>query len=114
MIHRTNTQVNELKNERKTIELRHQGALRQMELYSIHQSKEEKLLKEKKNTMDQLDLQIRNYEMQVLSYREETDTTELERKKQIIKELQDILNDKKEIAKLLQSQIHNLEVNNLI
>ncbi|KAK0172652.1 hypothetical protein PV328_005947 [Microctonus aethiopoides] len=109
LIHRTNTQVNELKNERKTIELRHQGALRQMELYSIHQSKEEKLLKEKQNTMDQLDLQIRNYEMQVSSYCEETDTTELERKKQIIKELEDILNDKKEIAKLLQSQIHNLE-----
>lgn len=92
------------------VELQKKGILRKIELGTIAYVKEEKLLIEKKDMAYQLDLQIQMCEIQLGKNDGIDNKAEVEQKQLMINGLQDILNDKKDIAKLLQRQLSNLEV----
>lgn len=108
---RTTKRIIELENERKTLQMEMQGEHKKIDLLNILFTKENKLLKEKKEALYQVDFNLQKCEMKLERIRGyERDKIEAEKKQTRIEELQAILKDKTATSKLLQNQIVSLEV----
>lgn len=109
---RTFSQITELENEKKSLELQKQCELKKIEIFAVYEVKEEERLNEKKNIIRQLDIEIQKCEInfgKTGNYGAD-DKEVLERKQKMIEELQETLNEKTAVEKLLQTHILNLQV----
>ncbi|XP_057326695.1 coiled-coil domain-containing protein 39 [Microplitis mediator] len=106
---RTMSRINSLESDRKAIELQEQGELRKIEQFTACQVKEEKQLEEKKESARKLDIVLQNLKIRLGKNNRVVDKEEFERKQNVIEGLQESLNDKKEISKLLLNQMIKLE-----
>lgn len=110
LVLRTMSRINSLENDRKAIELQEQGELKKIEQFTACQVKEEKQLDEKKEAAYKLDIVLQNLKIRLGKNNRVVDKEEFERKQNVIEGLQESLNDKKKISKLLLSQMIKLEV----
>lgn len=108
---RTTKGIIELESERKTLQMEMQNEHKKVDLLDTLFTKENKLLREKKEALYQVDFNLQKCEMKLERIRGyERDKSETEKKQTRIKELQNILKDKTATSKLLQNQIVSLEV----
>lgn len=108
---RTTKGIIELESERKTLQMEMQGEHKKVDLLDTLFTKENKLLRERKEALYQTDFNLQKCEMKLERIRgHERDKNETEKKQTRIKELQNVLKDKTATSKLLQNQIVSLEV----
>ncbi|KAH0533732.1 hypothetical protein KQX54_001299 [Cotesia glomerata] len=109
LVRKTMSKISRLEADRKTIELQEQGELKKIEQLTACQVKEEKQLEEKKEDAYKLDILLQNLKIRIGKNNSVVDKEEFERKQNVIEGLQETLNDRKEIAKLLYGQMIKLE-----
>ncbi|XP_058807541.1 coiled-coil domain-containing protein 39 [Phymastichus coffea] len=110
LILRTTTQFSELEGEHKVLLLRHQGEAKEWDQLLAEQAKEEKSIKDKRESAYHIDVELQKCEMRLANILgQERDKDELEAKHQRSKHLQKILQEKTETIKTLQGQLAQVE-----
>nr|XP_012146111.1 PREDICTED: coiled-coil domain-containing protein 39 [Megachile rotundata] len=103
-------QIKDLENEHKLQKMQYQKESKKFEYLGKLHSKDEQVLEEKKEVLYQVEFELQKSEMKLDRLKGlEYDKSEVERKQQKIEELQNTLNEKTKIFKLLQKQIISLE-----
>ncbi|XP_063973949.1 coiled-coil domain-containing protein 39 [Diachasmimorpha longicaudata] len=110
LILRTSGKITELEGVRKSLDLQTTGELKKVEIFGVHQRREEQRLQEKTELNQKLNFEIQECEMRLGKCGpDDFSRAELERKVKAIEGLQKALEEKMEVAKLLQTQLTNLE-----
>ncbi|XP_044008258.1 coiled-coil domain-containing protein 39 [Aphidius gifuensis] len=110
LILRWTNNIIEFENEKKIINIQKISEYKKIEIFSLNKMKEEKKLNEKYNIIRNLDIEIQKCEIYLnKNNNNETDKSDLERKKKIIEQLEKTMADKLSINKLLQNHILNLQ-----
>ncbi|XP_015113777.1 coiled-coil domain-containing protein 39 [Diachasma alloeum] len=110
LILRTSNKLTELEGERKSLDLQKSGELKKVEIFGAHQAREEQRLQEKTEMNQKLNFEIQECEMRLGKVGpDDLSRAEMERKVKVIEELQKTLEERTEVAKLLQTQLTNLE-----
>lgn len=111
LILRSNTRMNELEGEHKVLLLRQQTESKRREQLVAELAKEERALRERKDSVYQTDIELQRCEMRLQHILgQERDKDELEAKQRRLKQLQATLKDKSETVKTLQAQLAQVEV----
>uniref|UniRef100_A0A0C9RH36 Coiled-coil domain-containing protein 39 n=1 Tax=Fopius arisanus TaxID=64838 RepID=A0A0C9RH36_9HYME len=110
LILRTSNKITELEGDRKSVDVQKNGELKKVEIFGVHQVREEQRLQEKRETIQKLNFEIQECEMRLGKIGpDDFSRAEMERKMKTIENLQKILDEKMEVSKLLQTQLTNLE-----
>lgn len=108
------TQIKDLGNEEKVLKMQLEREFKKCDLLDKLCIKDEQILEDKKEVWYQTQFEIRKYEMKLNRLRgHEYDKSKSEKKQEKIEELQNNLDEKTNVFKLLQKQITSLEVYNL-
>lgn len=114
LILRGTTRMNELEGERKVLLLRQQTEAKTWEQLLAEQAKEERNLREKKDSVYQMDIELQKSEMRLQNVLgQERDKDELESKQKRLKQLQRTMAEKSETVKTMQAQLAQVEVGRL-
>ncbi|XP_046818112.1 coiled-coil domain-containing protein 39 [Vespa crabro] len=107
---RTANQISELNNERKILEMQNRNEIKKSELLVISYDKEKKILEERKESLYHVEFTLHKCKMKLDRVKGHAqDQTEFNKKQKMIEDLETILSEKMKIAKLLKTQITNLE-----
>lgn len=94
--------------------MQYQKELKKCEYLNKLYTKDEQVLEEKREALYMVEFELQKAEMKLDRLKgHEYDKSEVERKQQKIEELQNVLNEKMKISKLIQNQITSLEVSHL-
>ncbi|CAK9813485.1 Coiled-coil domain-containing protein 39 [Anthophora plagiata] len=103
-------QIKNLENENKILKMQYEKEFKKSEYLDKLYEKDEQILEEKKETWYQVQFEVQKSEMKLERLRgHEHDKSEAERKRNKIEELQNSLDEKIKVSKLLEKQISSLE-----
>ncbi|XP_011504771.1 PREDICTED: coiled-coil domain-containing protein 39 [Ceratosolen solmsi marchali] len=107
---RSTTRINELEGEQKVIELRQLAEAKRSEQVVAELTKLEKLVKEKRNSCYQMDIELQKCEIRLQNILGQgMSKEEVEAKQNKLKQLQQMQKDKLETLRSLQAQVSQVE-----
>lgn len=108
---RVMNQIKDLQNENKVLKMEYEKESKKCEYLDKLHTKEEHILEDKKEVSYQAEFEVRKYEMKLNRLKGlEYNKSEVEKKQKKIEDLQNTLDEKMKMSKLLQKQIATLEV----